>query len=642
MKCFKRGVFYDFHTDPVCPQIGGALAPEEFASELAECSVDYVTLHARCNQGFCYYDTNIGIRHPGLKNDFFGDMLKSCRKKGLGVSSYLNGGISHEEGIRHPEWLRINPDGRILQDKDSPFVRLMCFNSGYAEHFLAMIREIGAKYHPDGFFIDCFGFSHNCVCSRCVQAMRRNGLDPGNADDRRFYGKKLSVDFAGKIAAAVMEHVPDPLLYFNGLGYEEQKGIGTYIDLECLPASSNWGYDYLPLAARHARALGYPFLANMTARFPEWGEFGGIRSKDGIVSDLLHGLSLGFHPNIGSHLHPQGRWETPVFQCIKDAYSQIRAFEPYFETAHPQAEAAVVFMKTPVYFTAKPEMRGVAALLSELQLQFDVITPETDFTPYRLLILMPGLNADAMIQKRIRAHLSAGKALWQIGDAGMDSEKNFFPGSELGIRTSKGQIPEPAYFLTVPAFSGKLAKMPVSIQGSILKIENIDADVCATVVEPAISRGWDGLHCHYYLPPELETEIPAVTIKERTAFCAFNLFLGYQKSGAQEMKELAGKIIDRLLPDRMLKIDGGPSFLHGMVSADKKYILVALHCFLREDKICCGPVNIRLRGNRMPFIRVFRGSDRSPLSFKTTNGETEITVSEINGFELLVCEMKNS
>ena len=108
------------------------------------------------------------------------------------------------------------------------------------------------------------------------------------------------------------------------------------------------------------------------------------------------------------------------------------------------------------------------------------------------------------------------------------------------------------------------------------------------------------------------------------------------------MKELAGKIIDRLLPDRMLKIDGGPSFLHGMVSADKKYILVALHCFLREDKICCGPVNIRLRGNRMPFIRIFRGSDRSPLSFKTTNGETEITVPEINGFELLVCEMKNS
>ncbi len=636
----KYGLFYDFHTDVCCPDIGGELDAEKFAQSVAECGVDFLTVHARCNQGFSYYDTEIGIRHPGLKKDLFGEILYACKKNGIAVSAYLNGGLSNEEGLEHPEWLRVSPDGRIYaEDRTSPYVRSMCFNSPYREHLKAMIREIGKKYHPDGFFIDCYGFSHICVCPTCVREMRSLGYDPENPDDLRKYGKFISVRLAWEIREAVCENVPEALLYFNGLGYEEQKGIGSYIECECLPTSPTWSYDHLPLLGRHIRALGYPFAMNMTARFYDWGDFGSIRRTSGIQSDFLLGLSLGLRPNLGSHMHPSGRWEDRVFRCVREVYSGVRPFEPYFSGAEPVAEAAVVFTKDNLYFSSKPEMRGAAKMLSELQIQFDVITPASGFEKYELLIFMKGCVFTEETAERVRKHLNTGKAVWFCADAGLDSRKKaFLLEKETGVKYLGECDSRPAYFLTTPEFSEELSSMPRTFHAEGVSVTALEGtEVAGVLVRPYCNFGWDGLRAHYYNPPDRITEEPAVTFRGRCAYCTHDLFGGYGATGAEELKELGGAVLKRLLPEPAVKLKNAPSFVRAMVSEQPgdRRTAVYLHSYIKEEEALFKGATLSIRTERTVRDAFLAGSGKK-LDGRRNGDYLEAELPEVSGFEVAV------
>ena len=88
----KYGLFFDNHTHMEIPEVGRDFDPEYFTDRLVECGVDYLTFHARCNVGMAYYDTKIGTRHPSLDYDLFGALAECCRKTGIALVAYLNGG----------------------------------------------------------------------------------------------------------------------------------------------------------------------------------------------------------------------------------------------------------------------------------------------------------------------------------------------------------------------------------------------------------------------------------------------------------------------------------------------------------------------------------------------------------------------
>ncbi|MFA6176558.1 MAG: alpha-L-fucosidase, partial [Phycisphaerae bacterium] len=90
----KYALFFDNHTMASCPDVGADFNAEEFATCISDCGVDFIGFHAKCNQGFCYYDTEIGIKHPSLTRDMFGELIAACREKKIAVSAYFNCGLS--------------------------------------------------------------------------------------------------------------------------------------------------------------------------------------------------------------------------------------------------------------------------------------------------------------------------------------------------------------------------------------------------------------------------------------------------------------------------------------------------------------------------------------------------------------------
>lgn len=75
----RRAIHLDFHTMPGIYDVGRDFDGEVFARTLADAHVDYITVFARCNLGFAYYPTRVGVMHPGLKFDLLGGMSQASQ-----------------------------------------------------------------------------------------------------------------------------------------------------------------------------------------------------------------------------------------------------------------------------------------------------------------------------------------------------------------------------------------------------------------------------------------------------------------------------------------------------------------------------------------------------------------------------------
>ena len=196
----KYCLFYDNHTMKAIPDVGENFDVDAFTDRVKRCGVDYLVFHARCNQGLAYYDTKIGTKHPSLAFDLFGKLSNACHQKGIALTAYFNAGISSEEGLQHRDWTTLYFDGRSLREpRLTPHVRTMCYNSGYRDHLIAMVKEVVSNYPVAGLMIDCL-LSYPCVCPVCVKDMKEKGIDWSDLQSVTCFSETSAIRLASDIA----------------------------------------------------------------------------------------------------------------------------------------------------------------------------------------------------------------------------------------------------------------------------------------------------------------------------------------------------------------------------------------------------------------------------------------------------------
>ena len=80
----QRAVHLDFHTMPRVYDVGAEFDADQFARTLEEARVEYITVFARCNLGFAYYPTRVGLVHPGMQTeDMLGPMIEACHARDI-------------------------------------------------------------------------------------------------------------------------------------------------------------------------------------------------------------------------------------------------------------------------------------------------------------------------------------------------------------------------------------------------------------------------------------------------------------------------------------------------------------------------------------------------------------------------------
>ncbi|MDD3927051.1 MAG: alpha-L-fucosidase, partial [bacterium] len=320
----RRAIHLDFHTMPGVYDVGRDFNSKEFARTLKDTGVDYITVFARCNLGFAYYPTEIGIVHPGLRIDLLGQMVEACHAEGIEVAAYFNAGIDHEHALQHRDWVKVNKEGQVYRyDVMGYGFRDMCLNTGYGGHLLAMIEEVIQRYPVDGIFLDCFDLSP-CYGVECLDGMEKLGLDPFDEQQVGEYCHIITDNFRRDVEELVERTGKDIKKYFNGLSYRCQP---THVEIEVLPTDSYWGYDYMPWVIRYVRTLDKPYFT-MTGRFHKsWGDLGGLRTESSIMFDLYNSIANGGTCSVGDHMHPRGKLEPDVYGLISKGYAKIKELE---------------------------------------------------------------------------------------------------------------------------------------------------------------------------------------------------------------------------------------------------------------------------------------------------------------------------
>ena len=657
MRPIHRAIHFDFHTMPGIHDIGRCFDADVFAQRLADAHVDYINFFAHCNVGFAYYPSKYAIPYPGLKFDLLGEVVRACHERDIGVTAYINVGIMHEQLLRHPEYCRVDKDGR-MNDIDPYGVKFFqaCYNSPHYHDFLMnVIREICA-YDIDGLFCDCMN-PFPCHCEYCTKDMLALGLD---ANDEH-----VAFDFSYEVMKRVSKEIkdilgPDKYIYYNGMPRRDFRNLETHIEIECL-TSGPWGYDYFWPNAAYARTIQKTNLF-MTGRFQaNWGDFGGYKGKTSIENDLFDGLCNGFLPSVGDHMHPTFGINADIYKDIGEIYSRIMQYEEYTDTAVYQAEIAIL---TASPGPLKRAYSGASRILNELKLTYNILHYEEDFSSYRLVILPEGMLVNDSLQKRLSAYIQSGGKILSSGTGGLTApegwtvtewpdDSSLIPKPEQTFALSEyklcylGADPSNTTYFTFSNLPADSADMPWSMYGESILMEAEDPqDIRAKYVKPYLNKIIDSKHCFTYTPPEKTTGAAAAAVTGSVAHICFNVFTAYYNVAMREHRLLVEQLIYELMPNPLTRVISGiPSTARITQTATEDYTLLHVKVTFPEPR---GKYNIveehvTLKAGAVVEVRgdykeVCRLPDKTPLSFKNVNGYTQIALPEITGYDMfLLC-----
>ncbi len=138
--------------------------PAALAEFLKQDNVDGTVVMAVPHHGYCSYETKIGTKFPGMRGDWFGQVIEELHKRKIAAFGYvtINWNFKYMREHLHDDYVQAKekPDGSISG--------LICLNApGYLELVEGYTREVIEKYPVDGMRWDIAMTAPHCTCAGC-------------------------------------------------------------------------------------------------------------------------------------------------------------------------------------------------------------------------------------------------------------------------------------------------------------------------------------------------------------------------------------------------------------------------------------------------------------------------------------------
>ncbi len=647
-----RQVHLDFHTSEHIEGVGDDFDPERFSETLVRAHVNSVTCFGRCHHGYIYYNTKKfrERRHPHLKRDLLNEQIEACHKRGIRVPIYTTIQWDHYTANQHPEWLCVNPDGSVQQERQGEpgFYRYLCVNTPYRDFVKALLEEMFGLVPVDGLFLDIVK-PRPCFCNYCRGGMEKQGLDPRKEEDREKYGLQVINGFLKDMTGFIRKLDKDCSIFYNGghVGPRMHDVVQYYshLELESLP-SGGWGYLHFPLTVRYARKLTDKYLG-MTGKFhTSWGDFHSFKNPPALQFECFTMLAQGARCSIGDQLHPRGVLDEATYELIGSVYSEVEKKEPWCEGANPVTEIAVFSPEEFVGGRRPPSGIGTVRMLQEGAHQFDIIDTRMDFSKYKVLILPDVITVSGDLARRIAQFLEAGGAVIASHQSGLNEKKDGFNLKALGVEYL-GDAPYSPDFIVPQGKIGKGLKPTEHVmymKGAHVKAVD-GAKVLADVVVPYFNRTFEHFCSHRHTPSAGKVGYPGIVRNGRCIYFAHPIFTQYNQNAPRWCKRLVLNALDILLPQPLLRHDG-PSNTVATITEQpehKRWIVHLLNYIPErrgedfdtiEDIIPIQDlrVSVRAPGGVKGVSLV---PQKKSLEFKQVKGRVEFTVPKLVGHQMI-------
>ncbi len=200
-------IHWDNHSGP----LGKGLSVDQIADMFAGLDVDLIQVSARSTP-YATFPTRIGLPNPTLGDyDTLATWRAVTRKLGKRLGVYINTIEEPRMTEEHPEWMSVNASG----GRTGLCLRPSADGRGYLETILIpLVREIIARYDPDGFWFDGdYAVPPVCYCASCRAAWARAqpGTEPPrDARDPQWaqwvtLARERYTQYREKLAAAIHE-----------------------------------------------------------------------------------------------------------------------------------------------------------------------------------------------------------------------------------------------------------------------------------------------------------------------------------------------------------------------------------------------------------------------------------------------------
>ncbi len=543
-----RQVHLDFHTWGDIPEVGKSFSKENFQKALKVAGLDSITVFAKCNMGYCYYPTSVGVMHPHLDFDLTSAMIDAAHEIGVRAPVYINAGLNEEQASAHPEW---HAQRGLGGDNKWGDFTLLCLNdSVWAKEVYKLVEEVCERYESlDGLFLDIVLIDEACYCDQCLRGMAKMGLDPKIETDAKHYYTLKRKAFMNKCEAILRKYHPEATIFFNSGGADwerpEYHEHSTHFEMEDLPTS--WGgYDKLPLRAKFFSKSGKPYLA-MTGKFHlNWGEFGGFKTKEALKYEICSMAMYGAACSVGDHMHPDGVMDISTYENIGYAYGYLEKIAPYCYGGTSTA-------KLGLYLTHdNDEGQGMSELLLGGQMDFEVVKDR--FTDFEAVIIPDGVVLDDLRLAELKAYIANGGKVMFFGDSLVrDGRFQIDAGAEyLG-----GPEYDCDYIRTTFKGESELPSSPMLSYYCGNKIKATDGEVLAVKLTPYFSRTNEVWCDDRQVPYDKNCDITAAAVKKgNVIYSAHKLATVFGKFGCVYHRNYFFNLLNLLGVTPAFKVEG--------------------------------------------------------------------------------------
>jgi hypothetical protein len=590
----RRAVHLDFHTGPAIPDVARDFDPDAFAATFAQAGVDSVTVFAKCHHGHLYFDTDHPARHPSLPDglDLLSEQIQALHSVGIAAPIYLSVQCDEFAADTHPEWIAVAPDGRQVKRAPDALAagwQILDMSSPYQDYVADQLDRVLRRFRPvDGVFLDMC-WDQPSVSRWALDGMRQQALDPSNPADRARYARAVAHTYMARYRDMIQQAqrgTRPASIFFNSRPRtlaDAERELATHVEIEALP-TGGWGYAYTPYIARLIRSFGLPAFG-MTGRFHlSWGDNAALKPAAALRYECCQLLSLGLGSSVGDALHPRGATNPATYQLIGEVNRHLAACAPHLDGARMVTEVALLVtpsLDPSQWREGGPDAAqlGAVRVLQQLRHQFDIVTPIADLARYRVVVVPESTRLDQTARDRLQDYVADGGAVLLVGPGGFSSDEDpLLP--EQGVIVD-GASPYSHTFLHLgdDLGGGTVGFDTVVYERGRRVRPAAGATTLARVVEPYFERTWEHFCGHSYTPPDQVSPYAAIVENERVVTIALPLFEAFGKHANVPYREIIGGVLDRLLPDPLLRA-GGPAHLETAVAERGGTTVVHLLSFL--------------------------------------------------------------
>jgi hypothetical protein len=349
-----RQVRLDFCSSELTPDAGSDFNAAELIRVLSGARVHSINASAKCHHGYAYYDTRIGVRHPSLKVDLLGELIRSSKQAGIVIHYYYSLARDAHRWRQHPEWLMVDRQGQ-------PYTGLLCLNTPYADHVIAENQEILQKYDPSGgVMFDSIDRSPlGCFCKWCVEDREKLGL----GKDLERHNALVASRFDKRIASILGNR---------------------------------------PCTAYDRAVIDSGFDVEVRRRRPRTSNLSGLVQKTSAEMDFLNVLANGAGVQVREQPRLLPRLDAASYRRIGEVFRRIESLEPWARDARPITDIGVL--------SPSP-----TALLLELHHQFDILDEHSDLAAYRMLIVAEDSPKSPKLVAKLKEYIARGGGVLVAG-----------------------------------------------------------------------------------------------------------------------------------------------------------------------------------------------------------------------------------